>query len=121
MENPDDKLFREIGLGAGSSQRAKELVILGLLSEFKTKKRRGRPEVIITKDMKRADRILGVIKLTGRSDLSQVELINVARQIERILIDKGQEVEILFSEHGQSDRALKNSVSAGLKALGENL
>jgi hypothetical protein len=38
MENPDDKLFREIGLGAGSSQRAKELVILGLLSEFKTKK-----------------------------------------------------------------------------------
>jgi hypothetical protein len=53
--------------------------------------------------------------------LSQVELINVARQIERILIDKGQEVEILFSEHGQSDRALKNSVSAGLKALGENL
>ena len=40
MENPDDKLFREIGLGAGSSQREKELVILGLLSEFKTKKKR---------------------------------------------------------------------------------
>ena len=118
--NSPDYFFSSIGLGLGASDRAKELVVKGLIFESMESSKLelaamktpvGRPPVIVTIDMERANRVLGTAERMGRSDLSQVELINVARQVENILIGEGIAIKTLFGPT-ITDASLKCLTSA---------
>lgn len=133
-DDPDLDIFGLIGLGVGASQRAKDLVIKGLIAEElelinkeleKFKKGRGAPTKAFSINEIRAHKVLGarnMLQKTGEQIISQKILLDVARQVENILIQYGSvlEKDRVFPKFA-NERTMQNSVSKGLKKLGIDL
>lgn len=119
-------LFGFVGLGLGASQRARELVLKGLLFELdeklkQLKPKRGRPHKPgLTIDEERALAVLGADALyrdrTGSGAPSIRAAIETAAEIDSILVSSGVREKALFG-HMTTFLRLQNSVSAGLKSF----
>jgi hypothetical protein len=118
-----------IGLGLGATPEAQRLVMLGLLSEREAeldrrlaelKRGKGRPREPISIDEKRAEAVLGAAKFAkercGQTGITQIEAINIAGQIDKILCSVGVRDKRLFSNYSSS-ATIQNSVSKGLRLL----
>lgn len=119
-------IFSILGLGFGASERAKELVLKGLLAEqmnileARAKRGRGRPRKdFLNRDIERAAAVLGADDLwrdsTGEGAPTQKAAIELAIQIDAILVKAGEREAHLF---GTSFARLQTSVSKGLAELG---
>ena len=127
-------LFAKIGLGLGASLRAKELVLKGLLAEVyeqhladaadaaEEKQGRGRPKKEIFVDVERAAAALAADDFwrdkTGKGLLSQKDAPQLAKDIEKILIESGRLRSGPFTKP-PADGTLATSVSKGIDILGE--
>ena len=121
-------LFGIIGLGLGASDRAKELVLKGLLAELaerirQLKPTRGRPRKgTLNIDLERAAAVLGADKFLrdtrGRSARTQKEAIEIAIQIDQILFDERVRDKRLFGN--AETKTFQDSVSKGLRDIGED-
>ena len=124
-------LFAEIGLGLGASLRAKELVLKGLFAEVYEqhladaageKQGRGRPKKEIFVDVERAAAALAADDFwrgkTGKGLLTQKDATDLAKEIEKILIESGRLRSGPFTKP-PADGTLATSVSKGIGILGE--
>lgn len=122
-------LFESLGLGIGASERAKQLVLKGLIAELDekipaAKKRgKGRPSKIgCNIDMERAAAVLGADDLwrdkTDGGSTTQLQAIWTATKIDEILVNAGIRQKRLFGDMVTQGR-LQDSVSKGLKELKE--
>jgi hypothetical protein len=124
-------LFAEIGLGLGASLRAKELVLKGLFAEIyeqhlvdlaEMKRGRGRPKKETSIDIERAAAVLAaddfVRAKTGKGCLTQRDATQVAKEIEKILVESGCLRSGAFT-NPPADGPLATSVSRGIGILEE--
>ena len=121
--------FAKVGLGWGASDRAKELVLKGLVAELderirQFKPKRGRPRKgTLNIDVERAAAVLGANDLSlatcGRDARTQKEAIEIAIQIDGILFEGGVRGKRLFGKTVTGER-FQDSVSKGLHAIGED-
>lgn len=116
-----------IGLGFGSSRRARELVLKGLILEHMWalksamedfKPGRGNPGVAVSKDVRRVEYLIRLRKDLGRDCPTIDDLINVAVQIETQCVQLGltQKSDRLFTGMVEPT-TLSSSVSRGLRKL----
>lgn len=122
--------FAILGVGLGASTRTKELVLKGLLAEqmslFKAraKRGRGRPRKKVPNiDRERAAAVLGADDLwrdkEGKGAPTQKAAIELAIQIDAILVKVGARNVPLFGGEMTTFARLQTSVSKGLRELGE--
>lgn len=118
-----------VGLGLGTSRRARELIIKGLLLENEAalkneiasmRRRPGRPASEITADVRRAEVVLRLKNGIGRECRKPNDLIGLAIQVEEILLRHGELTveERLFDPVMVTWERLQSSVSTGLRRLG---
>ncbi|WP_306131334.1 hypothetical protein [Roseivivax marinus] len=123
---PDPLL--SIGLGLGASERARELVLKGLILEMREdvdkrlaafRRGRGQPPKAISHDELRAAKIMSLRDVIGARTVS--DAIQLAKQVETILVENGflSDGARLFS-HMTSEPSLVQSVSRGFRSLGTN-
>jgi hypothetical protein len=122
-------LFAAVGLGHGASDRAKSLVLKGLESELSELRRqlkptRGRPRKEFPNiDIERAAAVLGAADLwrdeMGEGPPTQKAAIELAIQIDTILVKAAVRSAPLFGGEMTTFPRLQNSVSKGLANLGE--
>ena len=122
-------LFAVVGLGWGASDRAKELVLKGLVAELderirQWKPKRGRPRKgTFNIDLERAAGALAADKYLrkkrGRGARTQKEAIETAKKHDEILFEGGVRGKRLFGET-VTDERFQDSVSKGLRAIGED-
>lgn len=121
--------FAELGLGFGASDRAKLLVLKGLEAELgelrrQMKPTRGRPRKEFPNiDIERAAAVLGAADLwrdtLGEGPPTQKAAIDLAIQIDTILVKAAVRSAPLFGGKMTTFLRLQNSVSKGLADLGE--
>jgi hypothetical protein len=123
-------IFVILGLGLGASARTKELVLKGLLAEqmslfeARAKRGRGRPRKEVPNiDRERAAAVLGADDLwrdkKGEGAPTQKAAIELAIQIDAILVKAGARNTPLFGGEMTTFARLQTSVSKGLRELGE--
>jgi hypothetical protein len=124
--------FAVVGLGFGASDRAKELVLKGLVAELvaeldeqirQLKPKRGRPRKgTFNIDLERAAAVLAADDFLrdkdGRGARTQKEAIEIATQIDRLRFKLGLQDKRLFGV--VSDGRYQDSVSKGLGDIGED-
>lgn len=124
----NDDPLAGIGLGLGASERARELAFKGLVSELghqfdalmeEFKPKRGNPGVDVSIDVRRAETLLSLHKNIAKRRMKTRALIELARQVEDILIREGEldRDARLFGPTTETS-TLEKSASAGLKSLG---
>jgi len=124
--------FAALGLGLGASDRAKELILRGLLAELERLARmdaqrkpgRGRPRKDFPNiDIERAAAVLGADDFLrerfGRGAETQKEAIELAMQFDQLLYERGARDRHIFSGTMTTFKRLQDSVSLGLRELGE--
>ena len=126
-------LFGQIGLGMGASNRAKELVLKGLLYELiqeqhslpnTVTRKKGRPKSNLpNKDVRRAAALLGADDLLrerrGKGAPTQKAALEMAQQIDKILCENDQNRVSLFGNTTEF-KTFQDSVSKGLRELGKD-
>ena len=121
----------KIGLGMGASPRARELIVKGMLFEkyheierklSELKRKPGRPKEFISIDVRRASAVLGAAELALERNpeiaLTQKAAIEIAQQIDKILVEAGERESALFDDMTTFAR-IQTSVSRGLSELDE--
>lgn len=125
-------VFAWLGLGLGASERAKELVVKGLLAELderlanldvQRKQGKGRPRKDYPNiDIERAAAVLGADDFLrekfGRAANTQREAIELAIQFDQLLYERGARDRLIFGGSMTSFKRLQTSVSNGLRELG---
>ena len=124
--------FAALGLGLGASPEARRLVLLGLAAErlaqidreiAELARPRGRPKARVTIDMMRAAAVLGaddfLRERTGTGAKTQKEAIELAMQFDQLLYECGARDRLIFGDTMTTFKRLQDSVSQGLRELGE--
>lgn len=125
--------FAALGLGLGASERAKELAIRGWLAELDERlarldaqrhQGRGRPRKNVPNiDTERAAAVLGaddfLRERTGAGAKTQKEAIELAIHFDQLLYERGARDRLIFGGQMATFKRLQDSVSQGLRELGE--
>lgn len=126
-----DEILRSNGIDINTDDRTKQLALRGRIAELdeeislkaeKVRPQRGAPQKVVSIDVRRALRVLGLAELlheNGCRPRSLLGLVRAANEADAIILEKEKTYIRLFPKKG--GRRVENSVRTGLGELGVDL